>query len=148
MPTKKSNKRVAKSAKKSNFTFKWWMGVLIVAVVAVVGLIVLRFSNASTGVTYTTYLGNKTDPNAKGGSYVNSKIYDQGRVIYGWMGPSNTTNYGNTVNSWQFTSNDFSVKLCGHLQTTNFKSVTSPNLSNGSGPYNYTIVAEGTNQCQ
>ncbi len=49
MPAKKntSKSRVSNRAKKSGFKFHWWMGVIIVLIVAVVGIIVLRFSRAS-----------------------------------------------------------------------------------------------------
>ncbi len=48
MATKKGkNTRVSKQAKKSKFQFTWWMGVVIVLVVAILGLAALRFSRAS-----------------------------------------------------------------------------------------------------
>ena len=43
---KKSN--VARSAKKQSFKFQWWMAAIGVGVIALVGIIVLRFSHAST----------------------------------------------------------------------------------------------------
>lgn len=64
MATKpKSN--VAKSAKKSSFKFRWWMAVIGIGVIAVIGIAIVRFSNASSvtnqyadKVTSTTYLTN------------------------------------------------------------------------------------------
>lgn len=41
-------------AKNKGFKFKWWMGVVIIAVIAVVGIVVLRLSHASTA--YTDYV--------------------------------------------------------------------------------------------
>ncbi len=51
MPTKtKSNVRTSKNAgsQLTQFTFRWWMALILVAVIAGIGIIVLRFSNAST----------------------------------------------------------------------------------------------------
>lgn len=49
--TKKSTSRVSKASlsKKKGFQFRWWMAVLLVAVVAVVGVVILRYSRASGG---------------------------------------------------------------------------------------------------
>ncbi len=44
----KPKSNVAKSAKKSSFKFKWWMAVVGVGVIALVGIVVLRFSHAGT----------------------------------------------------------------------------------------------------
>lgn len=52
MPAK-SNVRKGTS-KSTGFKFKWWMAVVLVAVVAVVGVLVLRFSHAS-GDSYINY---------------------------------------------------------------------------------------------
>lgn len=46
MATKKSN--VARSAKKQSFKFKWWMAVIGVSVIALVGIAVLQYSRAGT----------------------------------------------------------------------------------------------------
>ncbi len=43
--TKKSN--VSRSAQLTQFKFKWWMAVALVGVVAVIGVVIVRFSNAS-----------------------------------------------------------------------------------------------------
>ena len=42
----KPKSNVAKSAKKSSFKFKWWMAVVGVGLIALVGIVVLRFSHA------------------------------------------------------------------------------------------------------
>lgn len=39
--------------KKPGFKFQWWMGFVLIALVAVVGVAILRFSNASGGLSYT-----------------------------------------------------------------------------------------------
>jgi hypothetical protein len=49
MATKKTTKsRVSKTAKnkKGGFKFRWWMAVILVMIVAVVGIVVVRFSHA------------------------------------------------------------------------------------------------------
>ncbi len=46
--TKSTTKtRVSKQAKKQGFKFRWWMGVVIILIVAIVGLVILRFSRAA-----------------------------------------------------------------------------------------------------
>lgn len=47
MPTKKTNKSRT-SSKKSSFKFRWWMAAGLVVIVALTGVLVLRFSRAST----------------------------------------------------------------------------------------------------
>ncbi len=51
MATKKtkSKSNTAKSTKLTQFKFRWWMAVILVAVVAVIGIVVLQFSHASGG---------------------------------------------------------------------------------------------------
>lgn len=50
-------------AKKKGFQFKWWMGLIIVGIVAVVGLVVLNFSNASSVTkVYAAKSGPRNDP--------------------------------------------------------------------------------------
>lgn len=44
--TNTSRTRVSKSTSKGGFKFRWWMGLGLVIVVAVLGVLVLRFSNA------------------------------------------------------------------------------------------------------
>jgi len=53
MATKKNAVRKKVYTKKgSHFQFRWWMAVILVIVVAVTGLIILRFSRASGGIHY------------------------------------------------------------------------------------------------
>ena len=54
MSAKKSNVRKS-SSKSGGFKFRWWMAVGLVAVVALVGVLVLRFSRASTGNSSYSY---------------------------------------------------------------------------------------------
>ena len=42
----KSKSRTA--TKKQGFQFKWWMGLGLVAIIAVIGVVIVRFSNASS----------------------------------------------------------------------------------------------------
>ena len=55
MPTKSTKSRVSKtSTKKSGFKFRWWMGALLVAVVAVIGIYVIYTSRASADLKVGT----------------------------------------------------------------------------------------------
>jgi hypothetical protein len=51
MPTYQTPKsRTSKSVKKTGFKLKWWMGLVLVGVVAAIGIVILNFSHAS-GIT-------------------------------------------------------------------------------------------------
>lgn len=65
MPAKKntSKSRVSNRAKKSGFKFHWWMGVVIVVIIAVVGIIVIRFSHASGSINLTAGILQGGTPN-------------------------------------------------------------------------------------
>lgn len=54
---KQTRSKTRTSTKKQGFKFRWWMGVLLVLVIAVVGVAVLRFSQAAAG-SYTWYYNN------------------------------------------------------------------------------------------
>lgn len=55
MPTKKNSakSRVSARSKKQGFKFKWWMGLIIIVVIGGIGLIALRFSQASGYINFT-----------------------------------------------------------------------------------------------
>ena len=59
MAVYKPKSNVAKSSKKSPFKFKWWMAAIIVGVIALVGIVVLRFSHAGA-VGYGAWKQNYT----------------------------------------------------------------------------------------
>lgn len=44
----KTKTRTAKSTQFTKFTFRWWMALVLVGVIAIIGIIILRFSNAAT----------------------------------------------------------------------------------------------------
>lgn len=44
----RTKSRTSKRAKKPGFNFKWWMGVVLVVVVAGIGLAIIQFSQASS----------------------------------------------------------------------------------------------------
>ncbi len=89
MATKKTNIKSAKpktrtsskATQNTNF-FKWWMALLLVAVVAVVGIVVLRFSNASsyaTGSEIYVYCGQGIC--ARPGSYYGNLFSQAGSEL-------------------------------------------------------------------
>ncbi len=47
-PTSKTKSNVSKSTQLTQFTFKWWMAVVLVVAVAVIGIAILKFSHASS----------------------------------------------------------------------------------------------------
>ncbi len=59
MATNKSSKKsnVSKSAQLTKFKFRWWMALILVGVVAIIGIVILRFSNASGSVSCIFYSG-------------------------------------------------------------------------------------------
>ena len=50
--TKNKKSNVARSAKKQSFKFQWWMAAIGVGVIALVGILVLRFSHAGTATRW------------------------------------------------------------------------------------------------
>ncbi len=69
MPAK-SNVRNGAS-KSGGFKFKWWMGVGLVAIIAVIGVVIVRFSNASTLNQYD----QKITKNSRYGSPFPEPVY-------------------------------------------------------------------------
>lgn len=132
--TTKSN--VSKSAKKQSFKFRWWMAVILVMFVAVVGIIVLSFTYAAnwTGTRYsqsvnrkTTGFGNVCLSTDSSGTWCNNGSTFTGGNLKVWRredGRCATIN----LNSWN-----------GNVR---FKSGTSNDFQQG----NSVIVSE-TNSC-
>lgn len=86
MPTKSSKSRVSNTTKKTGFKFRWWMGALLVAVVAVIGIYVIYSSRASGKL----YVGTVTYVNRGQGALT---------VNINGMGPVNFVQYpGNIIN--------------------------------------------------
>ncbi len=80
MAVKKSSKARSKTfKKKAGFQFRWWMAIILIGLVAVTGLIVLRFSRASGG---THYLQN----NFGGHNYGAAVMKDVTGEHYFWCG--------------------------------------------------------------
>ncbi len=66
MATKKNAKRPSKVAKKkAAFKFRWWMVAILVGLIAIVGVVVIRYSQAGSFYSYTAYVehGYCGDPN-------------------------------------------------------------------------------------
>ncbi|MFO0862802.1 MAG: hypothetical protein U0516_03700 [Candidatus Saccharibacteria bacterium] len=65
MPTKKSTKAKSRTSNKNTpqltqFTFRWWMALVLVGVVTILGIIIIRFSHANsqyTGKIVSNYSG-------------------------------------------------------------------------------------------
>lgn len=61
MATKKTNSKsksnVSRASQLTQFKFRWWMALVLVAVIAIIGIVILRFSNAGTKpyFTFDTY---------------------------------------------------------------------------------------------
>jgi hypothetical protein len=56
MAKKKSSKsKVVKSSKSKGFQFKWWMGAIIIGIIAIVGIVVVNFSRAGTAAYWDLY---------------------------------------------------------------------------------------------
>lgn len=126
-PVKKSTAKsnVSKSAKKSSFQFKWWMAVIAVGVVAIIGVVVVRSSFASDGGGATTAAvgGSGITANYRGfdGTY---DRYEQ--IIGGYVQPAQR--YSN-VGGGYFVSLDGSQTRCFHITPKgSFKGVTQVNM--------------------
>ncbi len=58
MPAKSNVRKGA--SKPGGFKFKWWMGVGLVAIIAIIGVVIVRFSNASTISQYDQQITNNS----------------------------------------------------------------------------------------
>ena len=89
MPAKKSSSKVAKKGlgKKKNTFMKWWVGLGVVALVAIVGIAIIRFSNAS-GPLVKLVSNNGQYLTIQ---YVGTGTYNQIYPVYGHLG---VWNYG------------------------------------------------------
>ncbi len=58
MPKAKTRISKAGLSKKKTFQFRWWMGVLMAVIIAVVGIVVIRFSHASGSRTFSVDAGS------------------------------------------------------------------------------------------
>ncbi len=57
-PKRKTTARTSKQSNKTKFKFRWWMGLIIITVVALVGVVVVRFSRAAEpGSVSAAYVG-------------------------------------------------------------------------------------------
>lgn len=84
--TNTSRTRVSKSTSKGGFKFRWWMGALLIAVVAVIGIYVIYSSRASGKL----YVGTVTYVNRGQGALT---------VNINGMGPVSFVQYpGNVLN--------------------------------------------------
>ncbi len=107
----RTKSRTLKKAQKSGFRFKWWMGVVLVVVVAGIGLAILRFSQASTTTNVVKTYGvqdlglmTSNDKNIVGRDSGQSGVVGDkpfwlfGDTLY------NTNNIGRPVEPWEFRS--------------------------------------------
>lgn len=116
--TKKSSRsNVSKTTKKQSFKFRWWMAVILVLLVAVVGIVIVRFSRASgNDPIYDAMIASNND--ARITIYVKGQPADgtvsvlQRSYSQGWE----TTQYRVRL--------DNGLVACGQIQTTNFKNIS------------------------
>lgn len=123
MPTKKNTKkaRVSKQAKKSKFQFKWWMGVVIIAIVIIVGVVVVRFSFA--GTSYTVKIDDANgDPKTANKYYLT--LYNQGASERGSITYFRSTPY---YTEWRMHLNN-GLEACGRLYNNGVKDIPHPAL--------------------
>lgn len=119
MAVKSTRTNVARGVRGSSFHFKWWMAVILIALVAGVGIAVLRFSRA----------GSDNQPAPKGPMY--------------WIGDSLSTNmavYGNLVNKLQ--TNGFSP---AYINQNPGRSITAGGFNNQSALQ--AVDADNKNVC-
>lgn len=100
----KSNKkpRTLKTglAKRKGFQFKWWMGVVIAVIIAVVGLVVLRFSNAAedpktqSNAVYQKIVADKQKAASRGDKEASAQVASL--LPESFVPPPKPANFGNT----------------------------------------------------
>lgn len=97
--TNKAGSSKTKQTKKA-FQFRWWMAASLVVIVAIAGILVLRYSQASsTGYIYTV----KTTGGALG--IVQLQKYNQGKM-------SGTINVRNRYGLWEIVPQTTSNIMC------------------------------------
>jgi len=129
MANRKPKSKVAKSSKLTRFTFKWWMVIVLVLVVALIGIVIIRLSHAS-GATYDVHIDD----------YANNKyfitLYNQGNPIKGTLTVFEIDG-GNVVNGksypkttqWKMVLNG-GLTACGQLFPKGAKNnLSSPNVN-------------------
>ncbi len=117
MATKKSAKKPQSRTAKSNtnqltqFKFRWWMALILVGVVAVLGIVILRFSHASSPpaddaytATVTRVWGDKlySDPSTYAithiyNSYCIDIVVDRNGVADTWCYATRTRDINNAI---------------------------------------------------
>lgn len=81
------------TAKKQGFQFKWWMGLGLVIIIAVVGVVIVRFSNASSYTNGCWISGGYESSAASCEQY--QKRYGVSPTPAAAMKSSNTNSYPN-----------------------------------------------------
>lgn len=106
------------TAKKQGFQFKWWMGAGLVALVAVIGVIVVRYSNAAeAGLVYDVAVGGLINTDTW-----SATRYTQGVALTGTLKATYLVGDNTKVGQWVL---DTDFPQCGMLQTAQFKNVTT-----------------------
>lgn len=126
MATKKKNNKpksnVSKSKQLTHFRFKWWMAVVGVGVVAVIGIIIVRFSFAGAGLSeaeidsYWYYNNGYRDARVSNDGNYSYKTYRKnGQIGACYFSPSNqqAANSWNTFFSGKSTNNSNGTILVG-----------------------------------
>lgn len=124
MTKTKQKSRVSKSSKKSGFKFHWWFAMILVLLVAVIGLVIVRFSFA--GTSYDVVIDDSTAARDKfylrlfnQGSSVRGSIVKH-QIFGGWQGQPGFT-------EWRMTLDNGFV-ACGRLYNSNSKDISNPSL--------------------
>lgn len=114
MPTKPKSRVSSKNTPQlTQFKFRWWYAVILVVVVAVIGVIVLRYSYAG-GNTYTDYVNSVTSSGNRNSLYLRSSGKWEYNAAFGQFnfryngGPN-----GNNTPPWSVT--------CAHITSQGYK---------------------------
>ena len=102
----KQKSNAGKNTTLTQFKFKWWMAVIAIAVVAIIGIIVVQFSHAS-GKVYVDYVDHtclvgtctKTITLKSSGNWFISKVLDGRQVWYRNGGTCAIISYGSGKSS-------------------------------------------------
>lgn len=121
-------------SKKQGFQFSWWMAVGLVVIVAVVGVLVVRFSRAS-GQTFDITVNSAV----RDGKY-NIVQYYQGSGYNGTLTiPTYFPSQPDAYYDWTIDTNSYLLTGCGKVYNTAFKQVKGNKLTPGTNyKYEYT----------
>jgi hypothetical protein len=100
MPIKKTKVSRTAPKKGGGFQFRWWMALILIGVVAVIGVLILRFSHASNNYYGQVAVQCLPNTNTCGLDRKKSTANTYGRLVNAYVGGNCGGGYGETNLYW------------------------------------------------